>query len=347
VRRLVERVWYGNGAAAAAARAVLAPAEGLFRAGSAIRDVLYDAGALHSAASVIPVVSIGNLTVGGTGKTPVAAWVAGELARRGARPAIVLRGYGDDEPDVHRTLNPDVPVFVGADRAAAIGQAAGAGAGVAVLDDAFQHRSTQRSVDVVLVSADRWTRNVRLLPAGPWRAPLSAARRATLIGITRKAAANAVVEQVEARLSAVVPGVPRAVIQLSAGELIGVVAGSPRRALSDLAGSRVHAVLSIGDPGAFIRQLEGLGARVRASIFPDHHAFSRGEVERAAAAVADGELAVCTLKDAVKLAPQWPRLAPPLWYVSQQVKIERGGAEFDGLMDALVRACSGVSPNAG
>src|SRR5215211_769933 len=187
-RDLIERLWFGADALASVARAALLPAERVFGGIVGARDVLYDAGWLPSQATTIPVVSIGNLTVGGTGKTPIAAWVAAGLARRGAQPAIVLRGYGDDEPLVHRILNPMIPVIVDADRTAGVEEAARRGADIVVLDDAFQHRRVQRIADLVLVSADRWTPTVRLLPAGPWREPLRAIRRATLVIVTRKAA---------------------------------------------------------------------------------------------------------------------------------------------------------------
>jgi len=166
---LVDRLWYGRDTFASAVRAMLVPAERVFGGIVGARDILYDAGWLPARQTAIPAVSIGNLTVGGTGKTPMAAWIARGLSARGARPAIVLRGYGDDEPLVHRTLNPDVPVLVGADRVAAIAEAARVGADIAVLDDAFQHRRAHRVADLVLVSADRWTPEARLLPAGPWR----------------------------------------------------------------------------------------------------------------------------------------------------------------------------------
>jgi tetraacyldisaccharide 4'-kinase len=158
--RLVERVWFGTDALASTVRTALIPAERVFGGLVGARDILYDAGWLPARATPIPAVSVGNLTVGGTGKTPMAAWIARGLAARGARPAIVLRGYGDDEPLVHRVLNPEIPVVIGADRVDAVGRAAAGGATVAVLDDAFQHRRVQRAADIVLVSADRWTGQV-------------------------------------------------------------------------------------------------------------------------------------------------------------------------------------------
>src|SRR5262245_63096859 len=117
-RDFVERVWYSRDSVASTLRTVLMPAERMFGAIVGARDILYDAGWLPAVETSIPAVSIGNLTVGGTGKTPMAAWIARGLVTRGAKPAIVLRGYGDDEPLVHRELNPDVPVVIGADRVA-------------------------------------------------------------------------------------------------------------------------------------------------------------------------------------------------------------------------------------
>src|SRR5256885_2670878 len=112
----MDRLWYGTDRLARAARVALAPAERVFAGLSGLRTLLYDAGWAKRATPAIPVVSVGNLTVGGTGKTPVAAWIAGWLRAHGAHPAIVLRGYGSDEPAVHRELNPDVEIILDADR---------------------------------------------------------------------------------------------------------------------------------------------------------------------------------------------------------------------------------------
>ncbi|MDB4874143.1 MAG: Tetraacyldisaccharide 4-kinase [Gemmatimonadetes bacterium] len=346
-RGFVERVWYGGDAIASAARTALTPLERVFGGIVGARDILYDAGWLPAHETAIPAVSVGNLTVGGTGKTPIAAWIARGLADRGAHPAVVLRGYGDDEPLVHARLNPDVPVFVGADREAAVSEAARHGADIAVLDDAFQHRRVQRMADLVLVSADRWTADVRLLPAGPWREPLKAVRRATLVIVTRKAASDRTVEAVHEQIARIAPGIPRVSVLLDSGELVRADDPAKRRPLHDLDGSIVHAVLSIADPGAFIRQIERRGARVRPLIYPDHHAFTDHDVQRIAATFKPGDWIICTLKDAVKLAPTWPRLAPPLWYVSQQVMVERGVGGLERVLDDLVRARSRTSPTAG
>jgi tetraacyldisaccharide 4'-kinase len=348
-REFVERVWYSRNAAASTLRTALVPAERLFGAIVGARDILYDAGWLPAAETAIPAVSIGNLTVGGTGKTPMAAWMAAELAKRGAAPGVVLRGYGADEPLVHELLNPGVPVIVNPDRAAGIAAAARAGAGIAVLDDAFQHRRVQRIADLVLVSADRWSGEVRLLPAGPWREPLAAVRRATLVVVTRKAATDEMVASLHAALASAAHAVPRVSVRLALGDLVRTGATAPRdvQPLGAVDGRAVHAVLSIADPQAFVRQLEERGATVSARIFPDHHAFTAAETESLATGFRPDDLIVCTLKDAVKLAPHWPRVAPPLWYVSQQVMVERGVGGLERVVDDLARLSSRTSPTAG
>jgi tetraacyldisaccharide 4'-kinase len=334
---MVERLWWGRGAGARLARAALLPAEGLYAAAIAVRGALYGARLLPSYDLELPTVSVGNLSVGGTGKTPVAAWIADQLQEHGARPAVILRGYGSDEPLVHSTLNPDVPVVVSPDRVRGVTRARLIGADIAVLDDAFQHRRARRSADVVLLSADRWSSRRRLLPAGPWREPLRALRRASLVVVTRKAASPLDADRVVQAVSRIAPAVPVAIAHLVPDALRAGI-GTATRPLESLRGARVHAIAAIGDPTSFVHQLEAVGATVMPALFPDHHDFTAAEAESLALAGARADITVCTLKDAVKLAHLWPRAAPPLWYVSQRVVLERGGEAFAALRDALLRA---------
>jgi tetraacyldisaccharide 4'-kinase len=244
-------------------------------------------------------------------------------------------------------LNATIPVIANADRVAGVADAQRQGADIAVLDDAFQHRRVQRLADLVLISADRWTNDVSLLPAGPWREPLRAIRRATLVIVTRKSAADRTVELVHEKLSQVAPAIPRVSVRFDLGELVDATGTRDPIPLDAIAGASLHAVLSIADPQAFVRQLEQRGAQVRATILPDHHAFSSREIDRIASAMREGDWVVCTLKDAVKLAPHWPRLAPPLWYVSQHVMVERGVGGIERVLDDLVRARSKTPSTAG
>jgi tetraacyldisaccharide 4'-kinase len=340
-------VWRGRGPAAWLARALLSPLALVYEAAVTARGAMYDTGLLATHALALPAVSVGNLTVGGTGKTPVAGWLVGELLAKGARPAVALRGYGADEPLVHEILNPGVPVVAAADRVAAVRRAGEQGADVVVLDDAFQHRRARREADVVLISADRWDGRVSLLPAGPWREPPGALRRATVVLVTRKAAPPAAVERVIDWLRRHAPGLPAAVAHLEPVELRPAAVHMPEEAeagwpaarpLAHVQGARVLAVSAVGDPQAFERQLAALGAHVVAARYPDHHAFSPGDAMRLSAGDDRVDMVVCTLKDAVKLGRLWPRAAPSLWYVSQRVVIERGREELDRVLDTVLAA---------
>ena len=337
--RIVQRIWFGDGAVSRVGRLALLPLELSYGAAIAARGALYDAGILRAHDPGIPAVSVGNLSVGGTGKTPVAAWIATALRDRGAQPAIVLRGYGDDEPLVHELLNPGVPVITAPDRVAGVEEARRRGADVAVLDDAFQHRRVRRDADIVLVSADRWDGRVRLLPAGPWREPLRALRRAALVVVTRKAASAELATQVVSTLERVAPSLPSAIAHLAPGSLRRVGDPGQSRPLEALAGRRVLAIAAIGDPAAFRHQLEAAAGRsVDAAFFGDHHAFTTADLGRLSERAAKAEFVVCTLKDAVKLGPLWAREAPSLWYVSQRLDLERGMAAMDALLSRVLRA---------
>ncbi len=332
----IHRLWWSETVGARLARAALLPLEAGYGAVVLARSTLYDLGLLAGHASRIPAISVGNLTVGGTGKTPVAAWLAARLLAIGQLPAVVLRGYGSDEPLVHHQLNPSVPVIVSADRVLGIAEAAADGATVAVLDDAFQHRRARRDADIVLVSADRWTARRRLIPAGPFREPVRALRRASLVIVTRKAASAESARLVRGELERTCPGVPVTIAHLRLGELC-IVGETKCEPLAVLGSAPVLAVAAVADPRAFIRQLSALGADVRFSIFPDHHAFTLAEAEDLARSLEPGERAICTLKDAVKLAGLWPRDAGPLWYVSQQVSLEENEAMVDDLLSAVLQ----------
>jgi tetraacyldisaccharide 4'-kinase len=344
----VESVWHGRGAAAVVARAALAPLSAVYGTVIAARNARYDRG-LGVRAVACPALSVGNLTVGGTGKTPVAAWFARALQAGGGRPALVMRGYGDDEWRVHALLSPTVPVVRDADRVRGIASAAAAGADCIVLDDAFQHRRARRVVDVVLVAADGWTGDVRLLPSGPYREPLASLRRADLVVITVKSATTAAIDAVRTAVRAAVgPERPVAVMALEADALrqvtptLDAAASAPLARLA--AGHPVLAISAIGDPAAFERSLTAAGATILPRRFRDHHAFSASDANALARAVPAGGVAVCTLKDAVKLAPLWPHAAQPLWYLSQTPVVRDGADALAGAVQQVLAARNAASP---
>ena len=334
-RRLLDAVWRGHGKRARFVRSLITPLEWLYSIGVATRGAMYDRGLLTTHQFSVPVLSVGNLTVGGTGKTPVSAWFAQRFLEKGVSPAIVLRGYGGDETIVHQRLNPGIPVIAAADRVRGIGDAIRQGAKVVVLDDAFQHRRAQRDADVILINADVWTGSTRLLPTGPWREPLRSARRASLVMITRKTAEQGAVDDLRRALSQAASGIPTALVHLGPAELRSTATGQtlPLQAID---GADLTAVAAIADPDAFFKQLTRLGAIVRPHSFPDHHAFTAADALELARESASSDFVVCTLKDAVKLETMWPADAGSLWYVSQRLRVEDGKEHLDRLVDQLV-----------
>jgi len=225
-------------------------------------------------------------------------------------------------------------------RARGVRRAAELGATVAVLDDAFQHRAASRSADIVLISADQWDGHVRMLPAGPWREPLTSLRRASLAVITRKTADDSSVARLHDAIRNAAPLVPQGVVRFTLGGLRNAREGIDAETLplDTLNGRSVTAIAGIADPGAFFRQLEDAGAPVARFSFPDHHDFSEADMASVLRTIRDRDaIVVCTLKDAVKLAPMWPATAPPLWYVSQTLTVENGADALENLLSQAAR----------
>jgi tetraacyldisaccharide 4'-kinase len=369
---LVERIWWSPRAAPGEA-ALLAPlllAEGLFRAGAAARGALYDLGILARARADAPVVSIGNVAVGGAGKTPVAIAVAGRLAARGRRVAVLSRGYGalradarivsdgarvllgaadaGDEPTLLARRLPGVAVLCGPRRAALAATAvATLGADALVLDDGFQHRALARDLDVVVLDAANPFGNGHLLPRGPNREPRRALSRAGLVWLSRVDQADASALDALRALAREATG--RAAVE-SRHAPIDVVDGTLARSLgrAALRGARVLAVSGLARPGAFRRTLADLGAEVVGErVFPDHHRFTDGELDEALRA-ADGARAraVMTEKDAVRLEPA--RAADPrLCAVRIEAEVVRGEDLLAQALDAALARGALPSRSAG
>jgi tetraacyldisaccharide 4'-kinase len=341
----IQDIWFGRGAGSLTVRAALWPLERAYDIAQGARSKMYDSGMFEVQMPALPTVSIGNLTTGGTGKTPFAGWLASQLSSLGAHPAIAMRGYGGDEQEVHRRLNPKIPVVVNANRAAAVIEAKVHGADVVVLDDAFQHRRIARSVDIVLLSVEQLMRPRRLLPSGPWREHLSAARRADLLVLTRKSASSADAERMKADVRKEIPKVPIVVVHMKPGGLASAT-GALTLPIDRLRGAAVLAVAAIGEPSVFQRQLEDLGASVTLAAYRDHHKFTDAEVKSLATHVPQDGLALCTLKDAVKLADRWPGPSR-LWYVSQELVVEQGVEDLNRLLKRALDARAAAATTAG
>ena len=327
------RVWAGEGGAAGAVlRTALVPVEAGYRGVMRLRNAAFDRGWRASRHPGIPVVSVGNLTVGGTGKTPLTAWTARTLADAGRRPAVVLRGYGGDETREHAELNPGVPVFPAPRRIKGAEAAREADCDVVVVDDGFQHRMLARDLDLVLIAAEQWAPRPRRLPAGRWREGLAALTRADAVIVTRKTASDTAVEACIEGIRRRVPHLPITVAAIRPGVLSPVGGGEPRP-LETLAGSSVLGAAGLADPAPFFGQLRAAGLAVEEVAFPDHHFYTAADAQRLVEAAAGRPLLV-TRKDAVKLRP----LLPPgagAWVVDLDVRFERGEEEIRFLLTAL------------
>ncbi|MGE5345421.1 MAG: tetraacyldisaccharide 4'-kinase [Acidithiobacillales bacterium] len=320
---------------------LLVPFATLYGAGVAARLALYRAGVLRVRRAARPVVSVGNVAVGGTGKTPFVRWLAGELLARGERPVILTRGYGrrsrglvvvsdgagtlapvsaaGDEPAVLARALPRVPVIADASRWRAARRALEMTPDVSLflLDDGFSHVGLFRDVDVVLLDASAPDAGGDLLPAGRLREPLSAMARADLIVVTRSEKAGA--EAAAAIASRHAPGVP---VFHAVTAVVGIRGpGGGALASSELKGVPLVAVAGLARPDAFSTTLGALGvAPVALLPFRDHARFGAREVDkivRTAASSGAGGV-ITTEKDAVKLESVCPL---PLYVVAIEMRV--------------------------
>lgn len=303
-------------------KALLKIGAALYGSIATARGLLYDIGVLKGYRPKIPVVSIGNVTAGGNGKTPLCLLLASELAARGMRPAILSRGYGGAERGPYRVMPADSPSRVGDEpllmarmgvapvyiaRARALGARLIEGDGCAdviILDDGFQHRALARDVDIVSVFAgtasaiEDFLRG-RLLPEGLFREHRDTAlKRASMIVISeRKVASESdTMPPIDERLLKVLPpGVP---VYRSFFEAAGV---SRLKTGEPITPGAVQAMAAIANPGTFFESLERLGFSIAARhAFPDHHTFSEEELAKIIEQH-PGMPIICTAKDAVKL----------------------------------------------
>lgn len=295
----------------------------LYGSGVWLRNAAFDLGLRKSHKAAIPVISIGNVVAGGAGKTPFTRWLVDLLTTRQRTVAIVHGGYASDEPALHRQWQPNVKVIEERDRVRAVAEAAAAGAEIAVLDDAFQHRRLARDVDIVLAPVEAPSRD--LLPRGPMREPMRNLTRADIIVVTRKTASLDRARSF-AREIGTETGRPCAVAALQASGL---------RSLRDPQAPKPHEavlVTGIARPDLLLDQLRGFGLNVLTTLaYPDHYDYGEKDIGRIQEA-STGRAIVTTEKDAVKLASLIP--TADLWVVEQKVVIEDG---LDTLLAVLQR----------
>ena len=324
---LARWIWRPRDSGARLARAPLLPLSVAYEAWMRARARAYACGLAPRRDPGIPVIAVGNLSVGGTGKTPLASWIAEHCLAAGVRPGIVLRGYGHDEVALHRERVPQAIVVAGRDRYRAVRQAAALGARVAILDDGFQRLDVARRLNVLLVSAESAAAPPWPLPAGPWRESWRAAQRADVIVITRKRAGTGEVRRIVRRLTALGLGAtPRAVAELRVAGLTELETGGAVP-LTALRGARVLAACAIADPESFAHQLGELGATVRLVAHRDHGTYGGRDLARLVALGRTADYVVVTHKDAVKLTGRWPR-GGPVALTAHLAVLWRGGGDI-------------------
>lgn len=320
-QRLIHRIWRRQGIGGWCGWMMLTPAAGLFSLIVRGRNYLYNRRWVAIHRPPLKVVSIGNLTVGGSGKTPVALWLAHALTERGHCVGILTRGYRGKNTGVtvvgttgQPTATPDEVgdeavmlarlfsgvVIAGRDRTAATTLAREQfGVEVALLDDGFQHRRLDRDVDVVLFNGRKELSNHWLLPAGPFREPLSSSRRANIVLITKSETPGDPPRQWRT-------STPQQPVYYGTLQPIALVSSEQRQwrelPLTELGGKRVMALTGIADPAPFYQSLQEWGAELAEVMeFPDHHQYAQADWQAISAAGQKVDLIVTTEKDLVKL----------------------------------------------
>ena len=303
---------HSQGLLPAALRGLLGVAASGYGVGIGWRNRRYDRGRGVVRAAV-PVVSVGNLTAGGTGKTPVVAFLANHFQQADVKVCLLSRGYkspkrqsgGNDEAQVLSRLCPGIPHLQQPDRVAAAAEAVTRfGAELLILDDGFQHRRLARDLDIVLVDATAPFGHGHLLPRGLLREPVTSLQRADLVLLTR---ANLVPPHIRAGIAVTLhdtaPELPVIDVGFPPTELID--AAGNRYPLDHLAGQPTLAFCGIGNPDAFAAMLTAANLTpANFMAFPDHHHYQPRDFARIAAAAGrcNAVAAVTTLKDQVKLA---------------------------------------------
>lgn len=332
--RLIRWLWTSRRVDARLARLALLPFSAVWRAGMAARNLGFDRGWSTVRELPLPAVGVGNLTVGGSGKTPIASWIAAHYAAKGLVPGILLRGYGRDEVLVHRHQVPGARVVADPDRLAGAERAMADGAQVLVLDDAFQRRDVWRDYNIAVVSAETSRAVPWALPAGPWREGLGALARADALIVTRKRADAASALALATALAPRVRG-PVGVVHLGVSRYEGLVS---HRALpaDGLRGKRVVAASAIADPDAFVAQTKATGAQVQVATWRDHYDFRDEDLAWLAKAARKADYLVVTQKDAVKLRDRWPASVPEPVVAVLDFTWEHGEAAITAGLDAIV-----------
>ncbi|MCG8324174.1 MAG: tetraacyldisaccharide 4'-kinase [Thiotrichales bacterium] len=289
---LAEQVWYGEHMLSN----VLAPIGWLYQSMITVRKLAYGSGLVPVKRFNVPVIVIGNITVGGTGKTPLTIWLANYLKSRGLNPGIVSRGYGVKTGNKPQQVRPDSNPFLVGDEPVLIARKTGCPVAIAgnrvnaveamlahyeinviISDDGLQHLPLYRDLEIAVIDGDRRFGNGRCLPAGPLREPISSLERVNLIVANGKSAKG------------------EHLMEYESGLLHSLLDQNRTMDIGQLHGQTLHAVAGVGNPARFISRLRRAGLQVIKHVYPDHHPYQRSDIE-----FGDDLPVVMTEKDAVK-----------------------------------------------
>jgi tetraacyldisaccharide 4'-kinase len=332
-------------------RGLLRAAELPYSAAMAWRNRRFDKGKAEIHKAAVPVVSVGNITLGGTGKTPLVRWIARWFRSHRARVAIVSRGYRAEESgqnDESRELEqnlPDVPHLQNPDRAEAAKIAVEElESQIIVLDDGFQHRRLARDLDIVLLDALEPFGFDHVFPRGALREPLAGLGRADVIILTRADTVEAPQrESIRGRVKKLAPRAAWAEARHAASDLFsaggsGIAGGTPSASLDSLKHVPLAAFCGIGNPAGFRHTIDSCGYSPTGFCeFPDHHAYTRADLDDLAAWAENlgAEAILCTRKDLVKIGlKQLGKL--PLWAIGVDIEFLTGQDELDSRLLALL-----------
>ena len=333
--------------AAAVLRPLLRAASLPYGAAMAVRRMAYRRGWKQSCAAGVPVISVGNITTGGTGKTPLVAWVVNVLKEQGRRPAVLIRGYKgqggqSDEAALLAGLT-DSPIIVNPDRVAGAAAARAGGADVLVMDDGFQHCRLRRDLDIVTIDATCPFGYDAMLPRGLLRESTAALAGADVLVLTRcDQATPSDLSSIRARLGELAP---QALLAETAARptMIASMTG-PVQPAETLAGRTAWAFCGLGNPESFYRTLEDLGLRLLGkTTFNDHHAYAAADLKQILekADAAGSECVLTTAKDAVKLQGLDPQLVGRIGWVHIELVFLAG----QGPLEEHLRQMAGGSKN--
>ena len=286
-----------------------------------LRNAAWTVGLAAPVRASVPIISLGGLTIGGSGKTPITSALARHLADSGSDVSILIADLADEKA-LHATQNPDIPVLSGRDRGELARLAVHQGATVVLLDSGFQHRRLQRDLDILVISAD-YSGNRARLPAGPYRERWAEIGRADSIILTRRQAPAEAVADLAAALSKSFPGVPVAEARIAPASLAPVTEAARKVdvPLPDLA------VAGVMWPGSVFAAVKELGLAPKHWLtLPDHAVFDQGIVASIVELAGSGGV-VCTGKDSVKLTSALPD-SVPVWQIIEHVEWGRGRSEL-------------------